>query len=121
MSRKKTVLFALYLLPANEVWGKVIFSVACVKNSVHRGGGCLVPGGVPGPGRGAWSRGMPGSGGLVPGGGWSRGVGCLVQGGGVPGPGGWLPGWGGLVPGSMWRPSDGYCCGHPTGMYSCFE
>ena len=27
----------LYLLPANEVWGKVIFSVACVKNSVHRG------------------------------------------------------------------------------------
>ena len=26
------------LPPANEVWGKVIFSVACVKNSVHRGG-----------------------------------------------------------------------------------
>ena len=26
----------LYLTPANEVWGKVIFSVACVKNSVHR-------------------------------------------------------------------------------------
>ena len=24
------------LPPANEVWGKVIFSVACVKNSVHR-------------------------------------------------------------------------------------
>ena len=23
--------------PANEVWGKVIFSVACVKNSVHGG------------------------------------------------------------------------------------
>ena len=33
----------IYLLPpANEVWGKVIFSVACVKNSVHRGVGvCL--------------------------------------------------------------------------------
>ena len=31
-----------FLPPANEVWGKVIFSVACVKNSVHRGGGvCL--------------------------------------------------------------------------------
>ena len=30
-----------YLPPANEVWGKVIFSEACVKNSVHRGG---VPG-----------------------------------------------------------------------------
>ena len=28
----------LSLPPANEVWGKVIFSVACVKNSVHRGG-----------------------------------------------------------------------------------
>ena len=26
------------LPPANEVWGKVIFSVACVKNSVHRWG-----------------------------------------------------------------------------------
>ena len=26
------------LPPANEVWGKVIFSVACVKNSVHIGG-----------------------------------------------------------------------------------
>ena len=25
------------LPPTNEVWGKVILSVACVKNSVHRG------------------------------------------------------------------------------------
>ena len=32
----------LSLPPANEVWGKVIFSEACVKNSVHGGGGvCL--------------------------------------------------------------------------------
>ena len=31
------------LPPANEVWGKVIFSEACVKNSVHRRG---VPGQV---------------------------------------------------------------------------
>ena len=30
--------FAFLLPPANEVWGKVIFSEACVKNSVHRGG-----------------------------------------------------------------------------------
>ena len=29
------------LPPANEVWGKVIVSVACVKNSVHGGGVCL--------------------------------------------------------------------------------
>ena len=28
-----------FLPPANEVWGKVIFSVTCVKNSVERGGG----------------------------------------------------------------------------------
>ena len=28
---------AQFLPPANEVWGKVIFSEACVKNSVHMG------------------------------------------------------------------------------------
>ena len=28
-----------YLPPANEVWGKVIFSEACVKNSVRSGSG----------------------------------------------------------------------------------
>ena len=26
-----------FLPPANEVWGKIIFSVVCVKNSVNRG------------------------------------------------------------------------------------
>ena len=30
-----------WLPPANEVWGKVIFSVTCVKNSVHSGEVCL--------------------------------------------------------------------------------
>ena len=35
--------YYIYLPPANEVWGKVIFSVACVKNSVHRGGGGGIP------------------------------------------------------------------------------
>ena len=30
-----------WLPPTNEVWGKVIFSVTCVKNSVHRGEVCL--------------------------------------------------------------------------------
>ena len=47
---------AVLLPPANEVWGKVIFSQACVKNSVRGGawsGGCLLPG--------ARSRGGPGS------------------------------------------------------------
>ena len=35
----------------NEVWGKVIFSVACVKNSVHRGGSTSVHAGIPPPPR----------------------------------------------------------------------
>ena len=38
----------IFLPPANEVWGMVIFSVACVKNSVHGGG---APGQVRPPGR----------------------------------------------------------------------
>ena len=38
-------LYRAELLPANEVWGKVICSKACVKNSVHRRG-------VPGRGAG---------------------------------------------------------------------
>ena len=29
----------MLLLSAKEVWGKVIFSEACVKKAVHRGGG----------------------------------------------------------------------------------
>ena len=48
------IIIKMYLLPpANEVWGKVTFSEACVKNSVHKGWGSG-PKGVPGPG-GAWS------------------------------------------------------------------
>ena len=41
------ITFARLLPPANEVWEKVIFSEACVKNSV-RGGACMVAGGVGG-------------------------------------------------------------------------
>ena len=36
-----------FLPPANEVWGKVIFSETCVKNSVHGGWGTTVGGGLP--------------------------------------------------------------------------
>ena len=36
-----------FLPPANEVWCKVIFLVACVKNSVHGRG--IIPGQVPPP------------------------------------------------------------------------
>ena len=47
------------LRPANEVWGNVIFSQACVKNSVHIGGAWSGGSGAPGPGGGvpgpAWS------------------------------------------------------------------
>ena len=56
-----------FITARNEVWGKVIFSQACVKNSVHRGvpgPGVPAPGGVPSPGGG-----LPGPGGVgVPGG-----------------------------------------------------
>ena len=37
------------LPPANEVWGKVIFSQACVKNSVHGGRSASLHAGIPPP------------------------------------------------------------------------
>ena len=80
-----------YLPPANKVWGKVIFSQACVKNSVHGGGV------VPARG-GAWSGrcllwAVWSWGGLVPGG-------CLV-------PGGMSAPRGACSWGAWWRPPDG--------------
>ena len=126
----------LLLPPANEVWGKVIFSIACVKVSVHMGAvpgpvgrGCLVsgPGGrVPGP------RGVSGPGGclvsggcLVPGCAWSRGgvwsQGCLVSGDLVPGVSG--PGACLALGRCLWRPPNEMAVAagdtHPTGMHSC--
>ena len=79
---------AFLLPPANEVWGKVIFSQACVKNFVHRGGAWS--GGAAWSRGGAWFRGVPGS------------RGCLVLG-AVPGPGGPGPGcvWGGIPQGRL--------------------
>ena len=57
-----TTVCCVFLLLANKVWGKVIFSQACVKNSVHRGGarswGCLLRGGSA-TGGGAWWRTPP--------------------------------------------------------------
>ena len=45
--KRMLILICLTLLPpANEVWSKVIFSVACVKNSVHRGRSALVHAGI---------------------------------------------------------------------------
>ena len=47
-------LFCLFLPSANEVWGKVIFSEAYVKNTVHGGGGVALVRGVHGCGGHAW-------------------------------------------------------------------
>ena len=74
---------AFLLPPANEVWGKVIFSEAFVKNSLHGGGprGACVVGG-----RHAWWGGMCGGGHAWPwgegvhghGGGFMAGMACMV-------------------------------------------
>ena len=53
--------FLLHLYRPQRSWGKVIFSEACVENSVHRGGGLCVAGGVWGM-RGTCGRGMHGEG-----------------------------------------------------------
>ena len=101
-----------------------IFFITARKQSLGQGdmftgvclstGGCLVPWGW-----GAWSRGVPAPGGLVPRGACSRGV----WSGGVPGPGE-VPAWGG---GLVWEgclvetPRTATAAGgtHPTGMHSC--
>ena len=115
---------AFLLPPTNEVCGKVIFSQACVMNSVQRGDAWSQGGawscGVPGPG------GMPGPRGcLVPGEGLVPG-GCLIQGGEGAWSGGCLvwgrmPGQGGRKGGEP--PGMATAAGgtHPTGMHSCFE
>ena len=124
----------IYLPPANEVWGKVIFSEVCVKNSVH--GGVLVSQHAlqvvsqhalqvsrPTQFRGMW----PG-GGLQThtqgrswgGSGWE--VFRPTPGGSVPGgtaPKGEMPGpRGGCVETPRMATAAGGT--HPTGMHSCF-
>ena len=89
---KVPTFFDILLPPANEVWGKVIFSLACVKNSFHGGG--------------AWSQG-----------GWVPGPrGSLVLGEGVPGPV-WVYFWGVWSPSPWMATAAGSM--HPTGMHSC--
>ena len=46
--------YSIFLPPTNEVWDKVILSEACVKNSVHRGGGGIPACIAAGLGRGGW-------------------------------------------------------------------
>ena len=93
------------LLPANaKVWGRVIFSEACVKNSVHRGGASSQVGFL----WGGFLLGVLPLGGLPPGGASSGGAsswGCFL--------------WGG----AWWRPPGTATAAggtHPTGMHSCF-
>ena len=38
-SKEESLHLWLFVPPANEVWGKVIFSQACVIPSIHKGGG----------------------------------------------------------------------------------
>ena len=62
----KSFVFSRFLPPANELWGKVIFSEACVENSVHKGwrgwvsaaGEVSALGEVPGPGWGVCFQGI---------------------------------------------------------------
>ena len=116
------------LKPTNEVWGKVIFSQACVQNSVHRGG--AIPACIAVVSQHALQQ--------------VSGVGVLSQhalqvvsqhalpqvSGGVPAPGGLLPkgvcSQGGSAPrggGAWWRhppAQDGYCCGQYTYYWNSF-
>ena len=102
------------LPPANEVWGKVIFSQACVRNSVH--GGCAIPACIAG--------GIPacltvGLGGCYPSihCRWYPSMPCSKsRGEGVPAPGGLLRGMSGGDPPGTATAAGGT---HPTGMYSC--
>ena len=100
---------SVFLPPENEVWGKIIFSEACVKNSVHRRG-CLLRGLLCG-GACYWG------GGLL--------LGYLLRGGllwGVPALGGGVPALeGGLLPGGCRDPpmmATAAGSTHPTGMHS---
>ena len=98
----------LFLPPANEVWGKVIFLHLFVILFTGEGG-CLVLGGAwsggSGPrgawsGAGAWSGGDLVLGGMLKGRVWSRGVPA------PRGPGGDSP--------------DGYCCGRYASYWNAF-
>ena len=98
---KESVLQVLIITVRNEV-AKVMFSQVCVCPP----GGCLVLGG-------AWSRGVPGPGGLL----WEGDVcsgGSLVQGRGVC-----IPSCTEAdTPQQMTTAADGT---HPTGMHSCLD
>ena len=96
----------MFLPPANEVWGKVIFSAAYVKNSVHRGsiwaGTPPWTGNPPPPGQVHPQAGTPPSQVHTP---WQG-----------------TPPWVGTPLGAVHAGRYGQQAGgtHPTGMYSCY-
>ena len=129
--RLRTQSMPVSLPPANEVWGKVIFSEACVKDSVREGGAipACIAGGIPaclavGLG-GVWYPSMPCRFPVPHQRGKLRGIwqgGCLLLGvwgicllWGVPDPGGLLLGGGGVE-----ASSDGYCCGRYASYWNAF-
>ena len=90
-------------MPANEVWGKVIFSEACVKNSVHRGGGGF-PAGIAGSIPACLAAGLHGW--------WYPSMPCRFPG---PHPRGKLRG---IWPGPP--PCDGYCSGRYASYWNAY-
>ena len=117
---KAKILFDVCRLlpPANEVFGKVIFSGACVKNSVHGGGGWYpsmhcrwyprmsCTGGSPGPHPRVKLRGLA----------WGGLQAHTLRGSPSPLLGGCIP----ACTEAGTPPPNGYCWGgtHPTGMHS---
>ena len=92
-----------YLLPpANEVWGKVIFSEACVKNSVRGGFPAYLAGHMTNQ-QGGLLLGVPALGGSAP-------RGCLLRGGACSGGAWWSPP----------SPRNGYCCGRYASYWNAF-
>ena len=99
------VIIGAHIYHPQRSWGKVIFSEACVKNSVHRRG--HLGGGVGGLAGGLQTHTQEGSWGVWLGGG---SPGPHPGGGGSPCP---HPHWG-VYPSMHWGrhtpPADGYCC-----------
>ena len=105
------------LPPENEVWGKIIFSEAYVKNSVHQWGSTLA-GIPPGSGTPLWARYTPI--GTSPGTRYTPLAGTHTPQDQAPPVD--TPPWPGTPPGAMHAGRYGQQAAgtHPTGMHSCF-